>query len=357
MPAHDPKVVIIGSYQSGGLASSAVRGFRLAHANVVHLDYPRVARWVADLPIPGHNRLGGYAARLARFHEARQLIEAARKLRPALVLMIKCDDLPPGFYDGIRAACPGSRLASFHPDDPFNNATTNPGRQRGPSDPLALHQLRAVDHVFLWSRANCERAGSVGAKAVSYLPFACDPELHPAPDKPDAVPGLECDVSFIGNWDPEREAWLAAVAKLNVELAIWGTDLWRTRCTARSLAASWRGEPLVGERFVQAARASKINLNILRRQNKRACNMRTFELPCAGGFMLHEESAEAEAIFPAPIAADYFGNPEALCAKVAAWLPNREGRARAAAKAREIALKHTYAQWAQFILDRTLGTT
>jgi spore maturation protein CgeB len=50
----------------------------------------------------------------------------------------------------------------------------------------------------------------------------------------------------------------------------------------------------------------------LRKQNKDSINMRTFEIPAAGGFMFHEVSSEAKHFFTPNEEVVYFSNVQEL---------------------------------------------
>ena len=60
---------------------------------------------------------------------------------------------------------------------------------------------------------------------------------------------------------------------------------------------------------------SKININILRLQNKDSTNMRTFEIPAARSLMFHERSKEAQEIFKEDEEVIFFDNAKDLVEK------------------------------------------
>ncbi len=280
----------------------------------------------------------------------KRLISTLATLRPDLTLLIKCDDLHRSTYRAIRTAT-GSPLVAFQPDSPWNIRTLF---RKGVSHHRALLQLRMVDVQYLWSKALVEQARQVGARNAQYLPFACDPTYHPrileVSDEERQRYGA--DVAFIGNWDEEREAWLAPLAESGVHLAIWGANYWVNRCRNSALRRAYRGPSLWGTDLAVAVAATSIHVNVLRVQNKRACNMRTFEIPCMGGFMLHERSNEAAEFFPPGVACDDFGSPDELVRAVRHWLANPGERSRIAEEGYRRAISLTYREWAQSIVER-----
>ena len=91
------------------------------------------------------------------------------------------------------------------------------------------------------------------------------------------------DIVFIGTWDKEREKALENVSDLDV--GIWG-PYWDRISRKSALAAKIRGGFVDVNTMVKIYRSSKIVLNLMRQQNYAAHNMKTFEIPAMGGFML-----------------------------------------------------------------------
>lgn len=337
------RVAIIGTADPIGMPGSVARGFEALGLDVALVPS---ADWAPQLRIPtrGAGLVNRALAEVASPLVAARALDRLRRLQPDLVLIMKCDDLPPHFEDAVRWLT-GAKVVAFHPDDPWNV-----GRRlrSGPAHARAVGHLRRADLALLWSRALVARAEAEGMQA-RWLPFACDPGLHPPAGE--ARPDLGAEVVFIGNWDEERERVLTPLAESGLGLAIWGTDYWRDRCRNPALQAAWRGRPLLAAEQGAALRASTLSVNILRRQNKGATNMRTFEVPCMGGFALHETSDEAAHFFPPEIAAAYFEDPLDLVTKVRGWLAaSPEVRARITAEGQRRALAWTYRAWAEAVL-------
>jgi len=346
-------ICIVSSGAEGGMGVSVKRGFEALGRRVSYVPYIDWLPTLGSASFRGSGLINRSMALVTRPAIEVRLVALIGKIRPDLVLFIKCDDLHGTAYTAIRRVT-SAPLIAYHPDDPWNQATAF---RRGSSHHRAGVQIRQVDAMFLWSRALVQRAAVEGAQRAFYLPFACDPELHPVASALTAeeTAQLGADVAFIGNWDAEREAWLAPVVEAGIDLAIWGAEYWRDRCKHPGLKQAWRGRPLFGSEQAKAALASKILVNVLRKQNKGACNMRTFEIPCTGGFMLHERSSEAAAFFPPDVACGDFGSSDELIAGIRRWLADPEGRARVAAEGHRRALAWTYREWAGKLLERCEG--
>lgn len=267
------------------------------------------------------------------------LYEFVSEIQPELVLCIKGDGVMPGTVRRLRDV--SGRVAIFHPDSPF------PG---SPSF-LAEHLEAALeaDVVFIWSHRLRQRLRDCGASKVVYLPFAWDSCVMPFRG---IDPSAKNKVVFIGSWDRRRERWLRPVAE-NFDLKIWGPKEWGERtCTGSAIRSSWRGGRVVGPEAANIIGQSGVVLNVMRRQNlPDGTNMRTFEVPGAGGFLLSNRSKAAQEIYPEGSAAAYFDSPSELVEKVGHYLSRPDERVAIAHRAHSITdEEHTYVDRVETIL-------
>ncbi len=189
-----------------------------------------------------------------------------------------------------------------------------------------------------------------GVKNMFFIPHGFDPDIHrplnlSAKDK--AMYANE--VSFIGTWSPKKEKWLAHVKEAlpHVDLKIWGGQ-WDRSSTA-SLGPAIQKVYLIGDLYAAAIQCSLINLAILSEQVSGASSgdlitSRTFHIPGANGFMLHERNEESVLYYKEDEQAGFFDGPEELVEKIKIFLddPARREKIRAAGFA------HT---WATHSLD------
>ncbi len=165
-----------------------------------------------------------------------------------------------------------------------------------------------------------------GVKNAVFMPHGFDPEIH----RP-LQPGKEerkifgCDASFIGTWSPKKEQWLAHLKENmpEIDLKIWG-DQWHKAGTA-SKKSSIQGKSILGDLYALAIQCSTINLAILSEQVSGSSSgdlitSRTFHIPGAGGFMLHERNEESVLYFKENEEAGFFDGPEEMTAKVRQYL-------------------------------------
>ena len=259
-----------------------------------------------------------------------ELILQAERHRPALLLVFKGSFVAATTLDRLREL----RISTycFYPDNSF--------RAHGPHIPKALPRY---DWVFTAKTFGIEdMRRQLGVTRASVLLHGFDRDLH----RPVALTSFDvatfgCDVSFIGTWSRKKEQVLASVRRRrpSIRLRIWG-EQWNN---ARSpeLADAIRGHEVVGEQYVRAIRASTINVAILSEQRSGASNgdqitSRTFHVPAAGGFMLHERTEEVLGRFREDVDIACFADANELTEKIDVYLGDDERRKRVAESGHEL---------------------
>ena len=325
------RVTILGQFGTTDLASSYARGFRRLGCEVVEVDYlSSIGRVGSRI---GADRVGRWSG--AAYRYAKSLDVISRVPPSDLILVIKGHFLSPSVYSALRTAarCP---VVCFNPDNPFN--------LNGASS--FAHVLEAIpqyDVYFVWSHALVPQVREAGAGRAEFLAFGVDDE-HFFPEHGDATP--EVNLGFIGNWDPERERWLEAAAPLG--LAVWGAD-W-DRAKSPLIRKAWRGHQVTDRAFRRTAHQARIQLNVLRVQNKGGHNMRTFELPACGVPVLAEWSAELELFFSESEVSS-FRTPQDLVSKAERLLADELALKDMASRALRRVAEHTYQRRALEILQ------
>jgi len=321
------------------LTLSLARAFKnLAH-KVVIFDEEEVYRESSTL---AKNR---YTNRLFWQYISRacndSLIASISKEKPDLILILKGFYFKPKTIAKIKEIFPRISLFIFNPDNPFNSWHI------GSSNNWIRESIPFYDVYFIWAKCLIERLKRAGAKEVKYLPFGYDAELH----YPVEVSGEEkkvygSDVAFIGTRDKEREWWLNYL--LDYDLAIWG-DGWEK--ANKRIQKKWRKKTVIGREFSKVCNASKIILNLIRKQNIHAHNMRTFEVPACKGFVLSTKAQEQSEFFEEGKDFACFSAPKELKEKIDYYLPRDELRREMALRAYEKGKCHTYLERVKRILD------
>jgi Glycosyl transferases group 1 len=252
------RMLAVGPPAEAGLRGSAVAGFRQSGCAVELLDLgPWGPAWLASAAV----RRPALAARFRR--EIRRRVDASAEAGPVdLVLVFKGSFLNESLIDYLRFRFQGP-VVCWNPDSPFDVSVSN----RGAGIPKAI---AAYDAYITWAEDVAERLSKLVPR-VLVVPFAWDPVIM----QPAIGSGVAADrIAFIGTGTRERVAWLRRLAHLRPVVfgyrwpSIEGIDI---------------QPPVFGPEFSGVVGEARWNLNLLRHQNARSHNMRTFELVGADG--------------------------------------------------------------------------
>ncbi|MEI6784179.1 MAG: glycosyltransferase, partial [Verrucomicrobiota bacterium] len=160
-----------------------------------------------------------------------------------------------------------------------------------------------------------------------------DPEVHrPVELTAQVQAHYGCDVSFVGCWSPKKESQLAAIALgcPGVDLRIWGPGWARA---ASAVGSRWQRRGAFGDELSIIYGSSKINLGLLSEagggtgQGDRV-TARTWQIPAAGGFLLHENTPELARYFEPGREVGVFHSSSDLPKKITRYLGNPDERTR-----------------------------
>jgi len=281
--------------------------------------FQKAAWWAA-----GHRPL-----RLRRF--SREVVEAARRLRPQYVLTTGLAPLDAAALDALGRL--GVVRLNFLTDDPWNPAH---------HAPWFLEALGRYDVVFSPRRATLADIERGGGPRARYLPFAYAPSQHFIDRPTDAESATwDADVVFAGGGDPDRVEIFDALIRAGLRVALYG-GYWDRYAQTRGAA---RGH--VGPGGVRKAiGGGRVALCLVRRANRDSHSMRTFEVPAMGGCVLAEDTVDHRDLFGAEgEAALYFRTPDDAVDRVRALLKAAADRARMSSRSHAIitAGRHRYA--------------
>ena len=333
------KILLIGDFSPGSLELSYFNAFKNIGCEIHQLDLVKEYKLLNPLSgnYWGDRLLSGFFNRSIN----EKIPLAVNFYKPDIVFVIKGLNILPETLSKVKRQNEGL-LINFNPDNPFN---LNPTA----SNDLIRESIPIYDCCFIWGKFLIPLLKDAGAKYVEYLPFAYDPGLHYPVDVSDEGKKLYgSDIAFIGSWDKEREGWLSCLA--DFDLAIWGNS-WNRLSMFSPLRKKWKGREVLGADFSKVCNSSKIILNLIRKQNENAHNMRTFEVPACGGFVLSNRTDDQIRFFPEDVAAVYFSTEEELLDKIYFYLKHEEKRKTIALKGLEIVQKHRYADRIQVIID------
>lgn len=275
-----------------------------------------------------------------------EILNMARKFGPDAVLVYKGAFVKPQTLLALKEM--RIKLYNFYPDVSFH---THGG--------LLKHTLGLYEKIFTTKTFGIQDFGEqLGVKDSVFIPHGYDPEIH-KPIQREMIPkGFFCDVSFIGTYSPKKEGILSAIKDRfpKIDLKIWGTQ-WE-KSTMPQIKNCLQNQGIFGDLYAAGIGASKINLGILSEQVRGASSgdlitSRTFHIPAAGGFLLHEKNQESILYFQEAKEAGFFENTEDLLDKIEYYLREEKERIEIAQAGMKRANKdHSLDQRAMRVLDQ-----
>jgi spore maturation protein CgeB len=336
------KILLIGPFGPGQLPESLACAFERLDYQVFRFDSDR-AYFEAG---PGaRNRLTRRIFRRLYWDRMNaSTVEIIRCVRPNLVLCIKGTYLHPKTIWRVRREL-GLPIANYYADNPFCGVPLNPRNTSAQRHDL-LDALRGYTRVWIWERS---LAGQLKANGVSsaYLPFGVDPDTYrPMEPAECAECGQQHPVVFVGNHREKRQEHIAAMRRYTV--ALWG-NRWNRALSAFNGRHRIHQTLVHGEDCARLYSSAAVSLNVLDDLNVPGHNMRTFEIPAAGGLMLSTYTAEQAEFFPENEAALYYREPAEMDDKIDRVFNDRDWAGALRQRAMAIAANHHYTERARVI--------
>ena len=268
----------------------------------------------------------------------RRLLAAFGEERFDLLLAVKGRELSPSALGELKRRT-GGVLVNFYPDSPFYGPSTSR---------RLLRSLPLFDVFYVFGEFLVEPTRAAGAPDVRVLHFGWDAGVR----RPVEVPGEGTGgVAFVGNYSAERQSWLEPLVSRGLE--VWGdrrAGLWRGAVRNR-----WRGGPLDLAASAEVQRRAKIALNLVRNWSDmdalaseareeggfwgQGHNMRTFESPATGAFVLSTRTRELARMFREGVEIELFSSIPELLRKTD-WYLSHDDERRAVATAGRKRIEH-----------------
>ncbi|MCV0439780.1 MAG: glycosyltransferase [Hydrogenophaga sp.] len=228
---------------------------------VSYRGIPQSPGWATgDMVVKAFRELGHEAYPYAKYYQENRWVEGRPLLDEQdwdLILFMECNDGDPQYPElkitrARKTAC-WLFDTSYHAD-----------RYK------RLVDYFRFDHLFLANPLTIQEYKLWGYENVSYLPYACDRELH---GRSLEYPKTR-DVVLVGSIRDDRRHLAAALSRLGVELELVG-DVFR-------------------EDYIDALASAKIVINQNPDAGRGLLNMRYWEAPAAGSFVLTEAADYSE---------------------------------------------------------------
>lgn len=214
-------------------------------------------------------------------------------------------------------------LVNIYTDDPFNFSSS------ATSSVNVLKNIKNYNVFCIWSKNIKKKLERKYKKnRFYYLPFGYSNEKHRFKKKS----LVRKKISFIGSFDQNRYNILKGVKR---SVDIYGNG-WP------SFKKHKIHKYLTNKKLSEVIAESNICLNILKKQNLGAHNMRTFEIPSMKGLMLTTRSYEQNKFFPENKASMMFKNMKELNKKIEYIFNHPKKVKKIKSKGFLIAKKHNY---------------
>lgn len=263
-----------------------------------------------------------------------ELIKKAREFNPQLIVILKGLGVYPKTLQTIKSLT-NSKIINFNGDDPYNFYSSNKN---------IIDCLPIYDYVFTWSKRLMPQLLNNGAKHVHYLPFAADPDIYKSGENLTANERkiYGSDIAFVGTGDSERKKELEPLTDLDI--GIWG-PYWDRYSKKSPLRKRIKGGRVDVPTTAKIYRSSKVVLNLMREQNFSSHNMKTFEIPSIGAFMLAPRTSEHAEFFVEGEDIACYGATAELREKAIYYINHDEERMALAKSAHQKTIQHhTYIQ-------------
>lgn len=336
------RIMLVGSQAPGALERYCARGLKQLGHDLLSFD--RHAELEAKARFSQTPVLYELEQIPLRRGFNKRLLQSAEQFQPDLVFIVKGIEIYPDTVGQLSTLHSKPILINWNPDSPFDYETANTNKN-------IIQAIPLYDVYFIWDADLFQPLKEARAKQPEYLPFAYDPEAHaPAVLSDTERAKHACDVCFVGGYTAQRAHFLEALTEF--DLQVYGTGWERVAPESplrKHIINEWRGE---GD-MAKVLGAATITLNFIREQNGQAHNMRTFEAPAMGAFMLSTKTRDQQKWLPAGVGAAYFADVQSLKAQVAYYIQHAGEAAQIAAEGHRLITTggHSYTDRMQQVIE------
>ncbi|MEY3367896.1 MAG: hypothetical protein RI973_1051 [Bacteroidota bacterium] len=215
---------------------------------------------------------------------SRELLQQAAEVRPDVIWVFKGMRVTPQTLRQIRSR--GIKLANYNPDHPFIFSS------RGSGNSNVRKSIGLYDLHLCYSRSVQRRIEQEYGIRTAFLPFGF--ELSDSDyEAITAVTEINRGC-FVGNPDKIRVEHLQTFAESGLPVDVYGHGWERHLAPSANVRIF---DAVYGLEYWRTIRSYRLQLNIFRPHNEGSHNMRTFEVPAAGGIMLAPDSPEHQEFF------------------------------------------------------------
>ena len=270
-----------------------------------------------------------------------QLLDRINNFQPEVVLIFKGMEIFPSTLKIIKSR--KIKLINYNPDHPFQF------HGRGSGNKNVLKGITYYDLYLTYSKIIQTQLKQKFHVKTGWLPFG----FELAEQEYDSIQNIveENRVCFLGNPDKERADFIYALSQNNIPVTVYGHDWdkWIKENNNLNIQGA-----VYQKEFWQVIRNYRVQLNLFRPHNFNSHNMRSFEVPAAGGIMLARLTDEHTLFFEADKEAFYFKD-FAQCLQKCQVLLNLSKidahKIRVAARKRSISSDYSYQNRAKQLIE------
>lgn len=204
------------------------------------------------------------------------------EFKPKTVLVFKGMEIQPKTLQWIKSK--GIQVVNYNPDSPFIFSG------RGSGNKNVTNSIALFDCYITYDKTIYEEFNNRAVKSA-ILPFGFDSSGFNYKDLEEKEEVLK--LCFLGNADKFRIDFLEQLARRGVKIDVYGEN-WTSRKFHVNINIFG---PKYGAEFWSTLQKYALQLNLLRPHNLDSHNMRSFDIPGAGGIMLAPRTPDHQTYF------------------------------------------------------------
>lgn len=201
---------------------------------------------------------------------------------PSLVIVFKGMEVKPSTLIWMKER--GIIICNYNPDHPFIFSG------KGSGNKCVSESITLFDYYISYADDVVDRLKNQGVKSFK-LPFGFNDGGFIFDELVSDNEVLKC--CFLGNADKYRVHFLNQLANLGLEIDVYGEN-WHSFKINKTITI---GPPKYGRDFWKTLQLYSVQLNLLRPHNCNSHNMRSFDIPGAGGIMLAPTTNDHKSFF------------------------------------------------------------
>ena len=330
------KILLIASKSE--FTDQVIRAFEKNSIEVLYLDdrknylFPKLFQNVSFFW--QLTRRFGYLKDLSNQELNKKVIELCEKFKPDLVFIIKGMVIKESTLAKLHQM--GIKTANWF----LENLFIEPYKTWLPKN------YGNFDYFFTCNSQELDYFPSTSKTKVIYLPVGVDPSYYELDELTEEDrKRYSCDVCFVGASYPERVEAMEYIKDLN--LKIFGWEGWR-KTELKSLYFGVLNTKEMAKLF----NCAKISINMAIQPPLHTANLRTFEIPAAGGFGLMDYRKDMDGLFKVGEEFAIFSDKKDLREKILFYLGNDKlRRSIVEAGHQKVLQEHTLEKRVKFMLD------